>query len=274
MPSQKNVEGAMMTKSTQSFCQGVMAICVGLTILAGPSLAKTAAKKVPPPSPNELHETALALAELLRDGRQVISLNQPLINDPSLGAKGLTGAKVLALASDMFREHQGRDIASYPDNTRTGQLLRKLADAIEQTMDEHQDEINTKDVAFKGFIPAVFGRLVSERFIELADGAAKLKVTAPMPLVRNRLSRPDAWENEVIETHFLSPAWQKGALFESKTEVDGHSAFRLLIPEYYGQSCLSCHGNPKGEVDRTGYPKEGAKEGDLGGVISIVLPSK
>jgi hypothetical protein len=44
-----------------------------------------------------------------------------------------------------------------------------------------------------------------------------------------------------------------------------------MVPEYYAKSCLSCHGQPKGEVDITGYPKEGASEGDLGGIISITL---
>ena len=34
---------------------------------------------------------------------------------------------------------------------------------------------------------------------------------------------------------------------------------------------LSCHGEPKGAIDVTGYPKEGGKAGDLGGAISIVL---
>jgi hypothetical protein len=45
----------------------------------------------------------------------------------------------------------------------------------------------------------------------------------------------------------------------------------MLFPEYYAESCLSCHGEPKGEIDVTGYPKEGGKMGDLGGAISIVL---
>ena len=45
----------------------------------------------------------------------------------------------------------------------------------------------------------------------------------------------------------------------------------MLVPEYYGAACLSCHGEPKGEIDITGYPKEGAKLGDLGGVISIAI---
>ncbi len=47
---------------------------------------------------------------------------------------------------------------------------------------------------------------------------------------------------------------------------------RVAVPEYYSQSCLSCHGAPQGELDITGYPREGAAAlGDLGGVISIQL---
>ena len=48
-------------------------------------------------------------------------------------------------------------------------------------------------------------------------------------------------------------------------------AFRVMVPEYYSASCLSCHGSPKGETDITGYPKEGGHENDLGGVISLTL---
>ena len=44
-----------------------------------------------------------------------------------------------------------------------------------------------------------------------------------------------------------------------------------MVPEYYAASCLACHGEPKGSRDITGYPREGAHEGDLGGVISITL---
>ena len=44
-----------------------------------------------------------------------------------------------------------------------------------------------------------------------------------------------------------------------------------MVPQYYDETCLACHGSPKGEVDITGYPKEGAKVNELGGVISIIL---
>jgi hypothetical protein len=53
--------------------------------------------------------------------------------------------------------------------------------------------------------------------------------------------------------------------------VEGREAFRFLVPEYYQESCLSCHGQPQGELDITGYPKEGGEEGALGGVISVTL---
>lgn len=45
----------------------------------------------------------------------------------------------------------------------------------------------------------------------------------------------------------------------------------LLFPEYYGRSCLTCRGSPKGEIDITGFPKAGANEGDLAAIISIAL---
>ena len=51
----------------------------------------------------------------------------------------------------------------------------------------------------------------------------------------------------------------------------GRNAFRLILPEYYKQSCLSCHGGPKGERDITGGKKEGGKLGELGGAISVTL---
>jgi hypothetical protein len=100
---------------------------------------------------------------------------------------------------------------------------------------------------------------------------ALVRVTAPEVLVRNRKSLPDPWEARVIEEVFSDPQRPKGGMYTEVTKVNGRPAFRMLLPEYYTESCLSCHGEPKGEIDITGYPKEGGKAGDLGGAISIVL---
>jgi hypothetical protein len=144
-------------------------------------------------------------------------------------------------------------------------------EAITEVMDENQAAINQKGLGFKGFVPAVFGRLVNEKFRMKVGQEADVKVTAPRELVRNRKALPDDWESQVIETKLMQADWPKDKIFTAETPVGGRSAFRVLIPEYYGQGCLQCHGEPKGDFDVTGYPKEGGKLGDLGGVISITL---
>ncbi len=214
---------------------------------------------------------AMRLANLLRAARSVISSNQDVINNPDIGDKGLTGEKVLADAIVIYEKQTGEDPRDSDPSTLEGQLLRAQMDAIQTVMDDNQSTINAAGVGFKGFIPAVFARLVNESFGAEVGDQAKVKVTAPQNLVRNRKARPDAWETAVITDDFLAPGWQKGEPFSETVDVNGKPAFRILVPEYYGASCLSCHGEPAGEMDVTGYPKEGGKEGDLGAAISITL---
>jgi hypothetical protein len=208
---------------------------------------------------------------MLRAGRAVISANQDRINDPKLGDKGLDGAAVLARSIAIYQQTTGIDPHTFDPNSRLGRLMNDEMTAITHVMDANAASINAVGTGFKGFIPAVFSRLVGEEFSRLADGDAELRVTAPPKLVRNRRSRPDAWETTVIEKDFLAPSWPKGQSFEDRVEQNGKPVFRIAVPEYYAASCLTCHGSPAGQLDITGYPKEGAALGDLGGVISIKL---
>jgi hypothetical protein len=79
------------------------------------------------------------------------------------------------------------------------------------------------------------------------------------------------WEAAVIRDKLQSRNWPRGQNFSAVAANHGRPAFRVAVPEYYAQSCLSCHGKPKGQIDITNYPKEGGSEGELGGVISITL---
>jgi len=214
---------------------------------------------------------AQSLAEMLRDARTVISNNEDLINNPAIGDKHLSGSKVLNDAAQLYKKDTGVAPDAIDPASYQGRLMRAMMAAIVQVMDENQVTINEKGAGFKGFIPAVFGRLVSEAFNGLAKGEAAIKVTAPPDLVRNRKALPDPWETEVIETKLLSPDWPRGQPYSAMVDTDGRQAFRFAIPEYYTASCLACHGKPKGALDITGYPKEGRKLGDLGGVMSITL---
>jgi hypothetical protein len=213
----------------------------------------------------------MKLAELLQAGRNVVSNYQTLINDPSLGDKQLDGERFTREALELYREQAGAALFEDGIPERDRRLLQAQLDAMREVMDEQQMSINRPGIGFKGFVPAVFARLANEKFGARVGAEAKLRVTAPEHLVRNRKSLPDEWESGIIENVFSDPQRPRGEPYTEATEVDGRSAFRMLLPEYYTQSCLSCHGEPKDEVDVTGYPKEGGKEGDLGGAISIVL---
>jgi hypothetical protein len=214
---------------------------------------------------------ATSLADLLRSARTVISVNQDRINDPELGDKGLSGDAVVAAAIRTEMETTGADPRKADPKSVEGRLLAALEDAIREVMSANQSRLNQLGTGFKGFVPAVFGRMVAERFKIDAKGEGEIKITAPPELVRNRKSLPDAMETDVIRHKFEETSWPKGQLYALTAVADGRPATRVLIPEYYGAACLSCHGEPKGQIDITGYPKEGAKLGDLGGVISITL---
>jgi len=212
-----------------------------------------------------------SLANMLRAGRTVISRNQDRINDPNVGDKGLDGKTVLNETIAIFRQKAGTDPAAIDPNSLQGKLIRMQMDSIAEVMDVHQETINRQGVGFKGFIPAVFGRLVNEAFGRRAAGIAEMKVTAPPAFLRNPHVQPDEWELEVIAKKLQAPSWPKDQPYTATVSKDGKLAERTLFPEYYGSSCLTCHGSPKGEIDITGFPKEGAGEGDLGGIISIAL---
>jgi hypothetical protein len=214
---------------------------------------------------------AASLTALLRASRTVVSRHQALINDPSIGDKSLTGKKVLAEALVVYKETTRTDPKSISPSSRHGRLFRAQQEAIIEVIDANQKTINQAGVGFKGFIPSTFARLLNDAFAKRTGSEVIVKVTAPEVLIRNRKSRPDDWEAAIIRDKLLRPDWPKGQMVTELSDSQGRSAFRFAAPEYYALSCLSCHGGPKGQIDVTGYPKEGASEGDLGGVISVSL---
>jgi hypothetical protein len=256
----------MFARHTKTSIGAVIAISLCATwfmSLSGPAVSAT-------PDDDD-KAIAGSLAAMLRSARAVISRNQDRINNPDIGDKGLTGKSVLDEAVKIYLENMHTDPMKADMATRHGRLLRVQMDAIVDVVDSNQKTINQPGIGFKGFIPATFTRLVNETFGKGAANDAEIKATAPLDLVRNRKARPDEWETEVIRDKLSAANWSKGELFATVANSKGRQAFRVAVPEYYAASCLSCHGDPKGQIDITGYPKEGAKEGDLGSVISITL---
>jgi general secretion pathway protein A len=216
----------------------------------------------------ELETTARLLAVLLDSGRSVINDNQTLFDDQDRSDKGFTPEVFERQLHEQFRNRAGVDLqdlnsARIPALGKS--LIKDLVDAGKQVVADAQVEINRKSVGFKGFIPAVFGERVGRLFT--AKTGVRLKQTALV--VRNPGNAPDAAERVALET-FSDPSYPREKVI---TEVTRQSkALLLLFPLYTTRHCLDCHGEPKGQLDRTGYPREGLKLGQNAGAISVMIP--
>ena len=164
---------------------------------------------------------AESLSTLLQAARTVVSRHQAEINNPDVGDKGFTGAKVLAEAVSAYKNATGVDPSAIDPSTRQGRLLRAQMDSIVEVVDANQQTINKKGLGFKAFIPATFGRLVNEAFSRRAGQEAEVKVTAPSDRIRNLKARADPWELKVITEKFLLTSWPKGKDFSADGRKQG-----------------------------------------------------
>ena len=142
-------------------------------------------------------------------------------------------------------------------------------DAVWSFFDVNQNKINyNSDGAydFKGLYCSIVGKGIGAIFTQNSDYAIRYTGTN----VRNRFDMPDEFETKALEviTDVALPDE-----YYAMTDYDGEPAFRYVRGIYLEESCLQCHGGPKGELDITGYPKEGLEVGDFAGAISIVIPA-
>ncbi len=236
-------------------------------VLSGVTAMALALSASPGFAANEA-EVAEHLIDLVKIGRSVMSEQMANINDASKADKGFTGDYMAAQVIERFKKKTKIDLR-IPNAVPQSGLYLALVEAEKDVVDEAQPIINRAGIGFKGFIPAVFARKTGEHFFKKTG--VKLKLTGID--YRNVNNRPDDFEAEVLRM-FNDPRHPKGQTYVRNTMLDGKPVLRMMDPEYAGASCLNCHGTPKGEKDVTGGRKEGWKEGDLAGAISVVLPLK
>ncbi|MFO0706652.1 MAG: DUF3365 domain-containing protein [Nitrospira sp.] len=219
----------------------------------------------------EAEETARLLAKLLQAERLVIEQNQTIIDDAHTGDKGFTPEVFERQLYDAFHRRTGLDLSTSSGRTTAGaipplarDLLPALIEAGKDVVRDAQVVINQRGIGYKNFIPATFGSQTAARFSKRSR--VQLKQTALHP--RNPKNEPDEYEASVLG--WLSGRPNGDAYVSELTEAG--RTLRVVMPIYHQRECLACHGEPKGEWDISGYPKEGAHEGDLAGAISVKIP--
>jgi general secretion pathway protein A len=219
----------------------------------------------------EAREVARLLALLLDSGRVVLAEHQALINDAARGNKGFTGALFKSQVIEEFRKRSGGiDLAATGAprlSERGAHLLQALLDAGTEVIEERQSIINEKFLGYKNVIPATWGTWTSGKFS--LRNRVLLKQTALD--FRNPDNAPDEFETRILRRFAASDYPREGERIISEA-TDGGRTLRLMLPLFHKKDCLVCHGKPKGQIDISGYVKEGHAEGGPAGAISVGIP--
>ena len=115
-------------------------------------------------------------------------------------------------------------------------------------------------------VPVVVALRVAEQYA--ADEGMKFRTPSLKP--RNPKNEPTEFERRALEA-FAKDASLKE--YSERASVDGKEMMRYAQPVRIAQDCLQCHGDPVGEKDPFGYPKEGMKVGDLRAAFSLEAPA-
>ncbi len=222
----------------------------------------------------ELSETARLLAVLLDSGRVVVGRAQSTINNPRIGDKGFSSSVFEGQLRKEFQtrtRHDLHNLAVAPMPESAKHLLLRLAFFMQKAVHDVQPDINKKGIGFKGFIPATFGTQVAHSFSK--DTGLKLRqIGPPGTEPRNPNNKPNEQEEQLL--YGVQKNHPRVGDHIVEQQLADSRGVRVMLPLFYSKQCLACHGSPKGEVDISGYEKEGFKEGDLGGAISIVLSAQ
>jgi len=214
-------------------------------------------------------KTAKLIVDYMVKARGVIAYNQKLINDSGKGNKGFTAQVYESQLADDFKKMSSIDVRSLNAADPVEKALAALHESAKETVTDAQSQINEPGKAFKGFSPAIFGKRVGDRFYK------KTGITMKQTSIKNRAvyNKPDQFEKDALEK-FESKQLAGGKGHSQVANVNGKKAVRYVYPLYISQLCLSCHGDPAGELDVAGRKKEGYKIGDLRGAISVIVPIK
>ena len=220
----------------------------------------------------DLEKRANLAAKFLVSCRAIIAQHQDLFNNPDTGDKGFTGEVYATKVKKHFKDATGMVVseedASSTDPTK--KILGVLLVSSKTVIEESQKVLNQKGRGFKKVIPAIVGRRTGYKYNKAMGGGYNLKQTSLK--FRNPANHPDTFEKKILE-EFEASGYPKGkGKGEIVTNIDGSQTYRYMLPLYIKPACLKCHGEPKGERDIAKKIREGYKEGEIRGAISLKFP--
>ena len=173
------------------------------------------------------------------------------------------GAAVLG--SSMMYSVYSQERQAEAEMLEKAQILAQEMDAVWAFFETNQHYFKTDENGNYELYCVIAAKAVSRFFTSETD----YTIHYTNITTRRAADAPDAFETEAMEAFIADPSLKE---YYALSEYEGNQAFRYVEPLYMVESCLECHGEPAGELDSFGYPKEGKQVGDIAGAISIVMP--
>lgn len=182
----------------------------------------------------------------------------------------LIGCLIIALALvDTAWNIKLQQSAMEDEALEKAQVLATEMRATWDFVDNNQQSINRNDdgtFRTKNLVCVVTAKAVSQLFMENSDYSIKFVKISP----RQKSATPDEFELAAFAAFDADP--DLTAYYGVVTLENGDQVFRYVEPLYSTITCLECHGDPVGQLDQFGYPKEGQQLGDVAGAMSITEP--
>ena len=158
---------------------------------------------------------------------------------------------------------EGELIDATPTQKR---IFEKLFWAGRQVIENNQDRLNLKGVAWKNFLPAKWEREMGQVF----TARTGIIIKQPGRAYRSPVNVPDDTERAALE-HYVRAGQSESAPLTSYASWGKQNVYRHMEPIRLIAPCLSCHGKPKGELDMVGFEKDGLEVGDVIGLMSVSI---
>lgn len=180
------------------------------------------------------------------------------------------GVVTVFLCANVLWESDRSEKLKETELVQQARALSANMEAVWEFMNKNQDKINYDSAGnfeFKGLQCSIAGRSVGAFFSRDTDYSVRYVSDTP----RNIADTPDAFEQAAIDAFRADPNLTEYYEF---ADMDGRQVFRFAEPMDLEASCLSCHGEPAGEIDLSGYPREGLPEGYVYGALSMQIPTE
>ncbi len=181
----------------------------------------------------------------------------------------LSAVLALLLVVDIVWTYESQKEATEAVLLEESRVLVQEMDAVWNFISINQDVINYTfdgEYEYKRLHCAIAGKSVAAFFSQNSDYEIRFTNIEP----RNRHNSPDSYEKHALELFADGSGTEYYYGFE---DSDEGSVFRYVSAMKVTEHCVECHGTPAGEIDPTGYAKEGWEIGDLAGAVSVTVPT-